>query len=62
MSRSGSGSSDLNDGDVEMEDPHARLMADERQNARIQWEAYGRQGRERLCKRRGVSEDEILYM
>ncbi|KAF8458475.1 hypothetical protein BGX38DRAFT_1138918 [Terfezia claveryi] len=62
MSRSGSGSSDLNDGDVEMEDPHARLLADERQNARIQWEAYGRKGRERLCKRRGVSEDEILYM
>lgn len=62
MSRSGSSSSDLNDGDVEMEDPHARLLADERQNARIQWEAYGRKGRERLCKRRGVSEEEILYM
>ncbi|KAF8419532.1 hypothetical protein EV426DRAFT_719878 [Tirmania nivea] len=62
MSRSGSGSSDLNHGDVEMEDPHARLLADERQNARIQWEAYGRKGIERLCKRRGVTEDEILYM
>lgn len=46
---------------MEMEDPHARLLADERLNGTQQWEAYERREIERLCKRRGVLEEEILF-
>ena len=64
MSRSAPGSiagTVLNGGDVEMEDPLARLLEEERRNVSVQWEAYEKREVERLCKRRGVLEDEIVF-
>ena len=64
MSRSAPGSiagAVLNGSDVEMEDPLDRLLEEERRNVSVQWEAYEKREVERLCKRRGVMEDEIVY-
>ena len=44
-----------------MEDPLARLLEEERRNVSVQWEAYEKREVERLCKRRGVMEDEIVF-